>query len=182
MHGYVPLTLLSFNNNEKKYATGFLYSKHQLRDKERQSSPMHTEVGPASEAALCLSTARLHPLPAPHSRFLLNQDDPEGTQGLEVCHLDRIVLMQTWLSLASDRPSDACLKQCGSVDDFCQRQQQLRSSERAKGSTGGGGDGGGDGASFRGGEVRERGGAAARPDGGGEGRGSRPVRTIPVHL
>jgi len=105
------------------------------------------------------------------------KDDPEATQGQEVCHLDRIVLMQTWLSLASDRPGDACLKQCGSVDDFCcYRQQQLRSSKPPTKKGGGGGGGGGGGDAVRGGERRGRGAAASRGDGGGEGRGSRPVR------
>lgn len=41
-----------------------------------------------------------------------------------MCHLDSVVLQQTWLCLASDSPSDACLKQCGSVDEFCYRQHE----------------------------------------------------------
>eukprot|EP00903_Cladosiphon_okamuranus_P009623 g9159.t1 len=106
---------------------------------------------------------------------IFHKDDPEGTQGLEVCHLDRIVLMQTWLSLASDRPGDACLKQCGSVDDFCLRQQKLRASQPTNASTSGGGDGG-RGVSFRAGESSRRSGAGARVSVGGEGRDPRPMK------
>eukprot|EP00752_Nemacystus_decipiens_P007019 g6297.t1 len=105
---------------------------------------------------------------------IFHKDDPEGTQGLDVCHLDKVVLMQTWLTLASDRPDDACLKQCGSVDDFCHRQQQLTSPRSAKAGIGGGRRGEvGDGASSRGGGSRGRGASGPRVDGAGEGRGSR---------
>lgn len=87
--------------------------------------------------------------------------------------------MQTWLSLASDRPGDACLKQYGSVDEFCRRQQRLLSSQPAKTSTGDGGAGGGgadggDSAGCREGKSRGRG--AVNAHGSGEGRGLRPVR------
>ncbi|CAN0086536.1 unnamed protein product, partial [Ectocarpus fasciculatus] len=95
--------------------------------------------------------------------LVFSQDDPEATQGSEVCHLDRVVLMQTWLSLASDRPADACLKQCGSVDDHCSRQQQhqSRSSTAGRERSDGGGKG------------RGGGGTGARDDRAGEERGSR---------
>ncbi|CBN77383.1 hypothetical protein Esi_0053_0077 [Ectocarpus siliculosus] len=94
---------------------------------------------------------------------IFHKDDPEATQGSEVCHLDRVVLMQTWLSLASDRPADACLKQCGSVDDHCSRQQhQSRSSTAGRERSDGG-------VSGRGGGGR----TGARGDGAGEQRGSR---------
>ncbi|CAN0177537.1 unnamed protein product, partial [Ectocarpus sp. 4 AP-2014] len=89
-----------------------------------------------------------------------SQDDPEATQGSDVCHLDRVVLMQTWLSLASDRPADACLKQCGSVDDHCSRQQHqsLSSTAGRERSDGGGRERGGGGTGARGdGAVEERG-------------------------
>lgn len=55
-------------------------------------------------------------------------------QGAEVCHQDRIILNQAWLCLASDRPSDACLKQCGSVDEFCDRQDQRSKAKAHRGS------------------------------------------------
>ncbi|CAM9207749.1 unnamed protein product, partial [Sphacelaria rigidula] len=75
---------------------------------------------------------------------VINKDDPEGTQGSEVCHLDRIVLQQAWLCLASDAPGDACLKQCGSVDEFCNRHQRGcgSSTGRREASEDGGSDGG----------------------------------------
>ncbi|CAM9615190.1 unnamed protein product, partial [Ectocarpus sp. 13 AM-2016] len=93
---------------------------------------------------------------------IFHKDDPEATQGSEVCHLDRVVLMQTWLSLASDRPADACLKQCGSVDDHCSRQQhQSRPSTAGRERSDGGGRG------------RGGGGTVARGDGAVEERGSR---------
>lgn len=96
--------------------------------------------------------------------------------------------MQTWLSLASDRPSDACLKQCGSVDDYCYRQKQPRASTKPAGMDGGGGGGGGgctsDGAaSVEADKGRGAGkGAGARGDGssGGDRRSSRQVGFLPL--
>lgn len=76
-----------------------------------------------------------------------------------MCHLDRIVLQQTWLCLASDGPSEACLKQCGSVDDYCYRQQPGSSKTPGSqgadsGINGGVGDGHGEGGGA--GRRRER--------------------------
>lgn len=93
--------------------------------------------------------------------------------------------MQTWLSLASDRPGDACLKQYGSVDEYCYRKQQRRSTKPGRecdGRGGGGGDDGGfdDGASAEVGESRGKRGARKRGDRAGEGRSSRQVRQSPI--
>lgn len=120
-------------------------------------------------ALFTLSTAR-PPSRSPLAFASHIKDDPEGTHGAEVCHLDRIVLQQTWLCLASDGPGNACLKQCGSVDDYCDRQNP-RSGKSRRGSSGDDGDStttwGGDG---------YWGQAGAAGGGGGEGRGSRQVR------
>lgn len=104
-------------------------------------------------------------------RTKLNQikskDEPEGTQGSEVCHLDRVVLQQTWLCLASDSPSDACLKQSGSVDDFCQHPEaRLKAGDNSRSNCVGEAS---HGTSIDGGEPRVGG-------GGSERRGSRQVQ------
>ncbi|CAM9874733.1 unnamed protein product, partial [Scytosiphon promiscuus] len=113
---------------------------------------------------------------------IFHKDEPEATQGSEVCHLDKVVLMQTWLSLASDRPSAACLKQSGSVDDYCYRPQLMRTSTKPTGIDGvrRGGSGSGD-SSIR---PHERfgadKGAGTRDDkgSGGERRGSRQDASV----
>ncbi|CAM9654745.1 unnamed protein product, partial [Chrysoparadoxa australica] len=48
--------------------------------------------------------------------LILNPEDPEGTKGQEVCHLDNVIFEQQWMCLASDTPQKASLKACGSVD------------------------------------------------------------------
>lgn len=54
---------------------------------------------------------------------LMNRADPLGTLGMEVCHLDDVVIEQEWLYLASKNPDRAGLKHGASIEALHERQK-----------------------------------------------------------
>eukprot|EP01033_Poteriospumella_lacustris_P011140 gene11140-7927_t len=58
--------------------------------------------------------------------IILNRDDPMGTLGKPVCHLDRIILEQEWCFLASNAPSSSSMfRICENSDDALARKIDL---------------------------------------------------------